>query len=239
MKKSLIAAKSLALALGMIGIAHADSSNWTGFYAGVDMGVAFSNIDLTSHQLGFTSPSETCNRSSDFSNFLSGIQFGYMHTLSHSFVAGIEVNPTFNTDQKHTLSCKSNLNPGVEDSFTFRNQLQTSLKGRVGRAFEWNNNRLLPYFALGPSFANLGLTYHNEGGNHYTNTGTQLGWLIGAGLEWAFAERWSLRAEYNYMDYGNAISVNIPTVYDLNDTNGKGQVSLKSNTLYLAVNYWI
>ena len=138
-----------------------------------------------------------------------------MYQFTNSFVSGIEANATFNTNQKHTLSCNSEFNPDVYDRFTFRNQLQTSIKGRVGRALNWNKNTFLPYLTAGASFANLGLTYKNEGGDYYSNTTTQAGWLIGAGIEWAFMQHWSLRAEYYYVDYGNAINLNIPSVYGL------------------------
>jgi len=32
---------------------------------------------------------------------------------------------------------------------------------------------------------------------------TRFGWALGAGLEWAFAPRWSLRAEYLHVDLGD------------------------------------
>ncbi len=240
MKKCWLVAKCVVIAImGMVGIAHADSNNWTGFYAGVNAGVVFNNAQLTSQQLGFISPSGTCNMSSDFSTFSPGIQLGYTYQFTHSFVAGIEANTTFNTNQKHTSSCKSEFNPDVNDSFTFRNQTQTSIKGRVARALNWNKSIFLPYLTAGASFANLGLTYQNEGGDHYSNTTTAAGWLIGGGVEWAFMQHWSLRAEYNFVDYGDAINLNIPTVYDLFDANGEGQINLKSNTVFVAINYWI
>jgi outer membrane immunogenic protein len=239
MKKLLITARSVVIAMSMVGIAHADTNNWTGFYAGVDVGLAFNDIQLTSQQLGFTRPSGTCDMSSDFSAFFSGIQLGYMHQFTNSFVSGIEANTTFNSNQKHTSSCNSEFNPDVYDGFTFRNQLQTSIKGRVGRTLNWNKNNFLPYVTAGASLANLGLTYKNEGGDYYSNTTTKLGWLIGAGVEWAFMQHWSLRAEYYFVDYGNAISLNIPTVYGLLDTNGKAHVDLKSNNIAVSINYWI
>jgi outer membrane immunogenic protein len=31
---------------------------------------------------------------------------------------------------------------------------------------------------------------------------TRWGWLIGAGLEWAFTPNWSAKIEYNFMDFG-------------------------------------
>ena len=32
---------------------------------------------------------------------------------------------------------------------------------------------------------------------------TRSGWIVGTGVEWAFASDWSAKAEYNYMDFGS------------------------------------
>lgn len=239
MKKYWRVVKYVVMVMGMLEMAHAGNHPWTGFYAGMDAGVVFNDAQLTSQQLGFTSPSSTCDMSADFSTFSSGIQLGYLHQFSHSVVAGIEVNPTFNTNQTHQFSCQSEFNSDVYDDFTVRNQMQTALKGRLGYALDWNQSRFLPYLTAGASFAHMGLTYQNEGGDHYSNTSTESGWLIGAGMEWALMQHWSLRAEYNYMDYGNAIHLNIPTVYDLFDDNGEAQVNVKSNAIFVSINYWL
>src|SRR6201999_2516002 len=36
-----------------------------------------------------------------------------------------------------------------------------------------------------------------------TGNQTRSGWTVGAGWEYAFAPSWSIKAEYNYMDFGN------------------------------------
>ncbi len=239
MKKSSIMAKGVMIAMSMIGITHADNNNWTGFYVGADAGFVFNDAQLTSQQLGFTSPSETCDMSSNFSTFSPGIQLGYIYQFPNSFVSGIEANAAFNANQKHEFNCNSEFNPDVHDRLTFRNQMQTSVKGRVGRALDWNKSILLPYLTAGASFANVGLTYQNEGGDYYSTNTTQSGWLIGAGIEWAFIQHWSLRAEYYYVDYGNAINLKIPSVYGLEDPNGNGHIDLSSNNVVVALNYWI
>ena len=225
------------ITIGMVGIAHAD--NWTGYYAGGEMGFVFNNVQLKSQQLGFTNPSGNCNTSSDYSTFFPGIQLGYMYPLPYYFVSGIEGNVAFNTNQKNTLNCTCPFNPGVSDSFSFRNQMQGSIRGRVGRNMYWNQNSFLPYLTVGASFANVGLSYSNEGGDYYSKNTTQAGWLLGAGIEWAFWQNWSLRAEYFYADYGNTIKLKIPSVYGLVDPNGKARVDLSSNNIAVAINYWI
>jgi len=238
MSKFSIIAKGVMIAMGMVEMVYADNQ-WRGFYSGVDARFAFNNIQLQSQQSGFTNLSDTCNISLDSSTFAPGIQLGYMHQFPNYLVSGIEADLTLNTNQKDTRSCNSSFNSNVYDRFTFRNHMQTSIKGRVGRVLDWNQSTLLPYLTVGASFANLGLTYENEGGNYYSNTTTQAGWLIGAGIEWAIMSHWSLRAEYCYVDYGNAINLKIPSVYGLEDPNGNGHIDLSSNNVVVAINYWI
>lgn len=236
MKKFLIMV--VMIATGMVGIAHADNYNWTGLYAGVNAGFAFNHVQVTAQQLGFTAPSATCKTSSDFSTFFPGVQVGYMYALPNAFVSGIEADVAVNTNQKVTFSCTSTFNPAVYDRFTFRNQMQTSIKGRVGRVQQWHNNTLLPYVTGGVSFADVGLTYRNEGGNYYSNNATQFGWVIGVGIEWIFRQHWSVRAEDYYLDYRN-MNLSIPVVYGLLDPAGNARFNLSSNNFVVAVSYWV
>lgn len=246
MNKFLIITKGVIIAMGMIGLAYADNpsanhsllNNWTGFYTGINAELAFNNSQLQSKHLGFTNQSDNCNNSSDFRTLFPGIHVGYLYQFANYLVSGIEANATFNTKQK-ILNCRSPFNSSVYDRFIFKEQLQKSFKARVGRTLNWNKNILLPYVTTGVSFVNAVLTYKNEGGDYYSENNTAPGWLIGAGLEWAFKENWSLRLEYAYINFGNAINLKIPGVYGLIDTNGKAHVDLSSKNVVLTINYWI
>lgn len=226
------------IVLSMIGTTYADNKSWTGFYAGVNAGAEFNDAQISSNQLGFNSPSETCNKTANFSTYSSGIQFGYLYQFPNAFVTGVEANINFNHDQNYHFSCNSEFNVGVYDRFTFRQQMQSSVKGRLGRSLNGNKS-ILPYLTAGATVANVSLSYRNEGSDYYDTSTTDLGWLIGAGVEWAFREHWSLRAEYNYVDYGRVMTLDIPTVYGLFDAGGKGKVGLSSNNVMLLINYWI
>lgn len=248
MKKFLIMTKGVLIAFSTVGTVYADQesssrqsslSYWTGIYAGLDAGLAFNRLQLRSQQTGFTNPSEHCNTNSDFSTFFPGIQLGYLHQFPSTFVSGIETNVTFNTNQHDTLACRCPYNFSVSDRFSVWNQMQSSIKGRAGRALSWNTSTLLPYLTAGVSFANAGLTYKNEGGDYYFKNTTQAGWLIGTGIEWSLEKSWSLRAEYSYVDYGNNINLKLPSVYGLDDPNGNAHVKLTANNFSLGINYWI
>lgn len=228
----------LIIALGTMGTANAET-HWTGLYSGMDAGVAANHVQLNSHQLGFTSPSEECNGNSYFSTFIPGIQLGYLYQFQNHLVTGVEANVTVNANQTNKFSCHSDFNSDVYDQLTFKNYMQTSIKGRFGWDLNWNNQIFLPYLTAGASFANVGLAYENEADDHYSQTSTTAGWLVGAGIEWAFMSHWSLRAEYTYIDYGKAITLQIPVVYDLIDSNGHGNVDLNSHNLLFSINYWV
>lgn len=227
--------KSMTLVMSLTGMAYAD---WTGFYAGINAGIVFNNAKLTSQQSGFTNLNDSCDKSSNYSTFSPGAQLGYLYQFPNRLVTGVEADVSFNTRQNVTLNCTSPFNADVYDRFSFKNRMQGAIKGRLGRAVQWNNNILLPYLTVGASFANAGLTYNNEGGDHYSSDSTQAGWLIGAGIEWAFCRNWSARTEYYYADYAKVIHLHIPTVYGLNDPDGHGNVNLTSSNVVVGINYW-
>lgn len=238
---------NVVIALSMAGVAYANndpthyssSSNWTGFYAGMNAGFVFNNLKLRSQQIAFTNPSEQCNSNSDFSTPFTGIQLGYMYQSPNSLVSGIEANIAFNTEENNKLGCSCLINPNVSDRFSFRNQRQAAIKGRLGHVLNWYKTPLLPYVTAGASFAHVGLSYANESGDYYSKNTTQAGPLIGAGIEWAFTQNWSLRAEYNYVNYGKIITLRIPNLYGLEDPNGNARINLNSNNIVVAINYWI
>jgi outer membrane immunogenic protein len=60
----------------------------------------------------------------------------------------------------------------------------------ITKSFSWDLNDGCP--TLGTLF-----NCHNGG-----TSGTRTGWTAGGGVEWAFAPRWSLKAEYLFADFG-------------------------------------
>jgi len=74
-------------------------------------------------------------------------------------------------------------------------------RGRAGYAAD----RVLFYATAGGAFANVQTNF-----NGTTTTHTQSGWTAGAGLEWAFADNWTAKVEYLYVNLGNG-SVNCAT----------------------------
>lgn len=215
-------------------------NGWTGFYGGANMGYVFNDATLKAQHAGFSNLSGTCDTSSDYSSFFPGAQLGYSYQARNNIVVGVEGNITYNTNPTATLSCNCSHNAGVSDQFSFKNHMQGSIIGRLGYALEGRARNILPFIAAGVSVADVSLNYRNESGDYYNNQNRNpTGWLLGAGVEWNFLRNWSLRAQYEYVDYGRAIQLNIPTIYTLLDPNGSGHVNLNTNTVLVALNYWV
>jgi outer membrane immunogenic protein len=75
--------------------------------------------------------------------------------------------------------------------------------------------------------------------NGTTTTHTQSGWTAGAGLEWAFADNWTAKVEYLYVNLGNG-SVNCATAACLLVSGGPPipvSVGLTENLFRAGVNF--
>ena len=74
-----------------------------------------------------------------------------------------------------------------------------SLTGRVGHS--WDN--WLAYVKGGAAWADDKYTSSYSPGP-WSASETRSGWTVGGGLEWAFANNWSARLEYDYFDFGTS-----------------------------------
>jgi outer membrane immunogenic protein len=62
-------------------------------------------------------------------------------------------------------------------------------------------------------------------------TQTRQGWTVGMGVEWAFAQNWSAKLEYNYMDFGSKTVLFAPLADD------PSSVDQKIHTFTVGLNY--
>lgn len=80
-----------------------------------------------------------------------------------------------------------------------------TVRGRVGVA----SNTVLFYATGGFAFGGVQTSYLNAvaapglGAANFSNSDTRFGWAAGVGVEWAFAPKWSVRAEYLHVDLGS------------------------------------
>jgi outer membrane immunogenic protein len=177
--------------------------NWTGFYLGINGGGGFgrSNWDSTG---GFNT-----------SGGLVGGTIGYNYQAGQA-VFGLEgdidwANINGTTNNACPLGCKTG------DDWI------STVRGRLGYAAD----RFMPFITGGAAFGDIKATTPGFPGA----TNTNAGWTIGAGLEFAVAQNWSVKAEYLYVDLGK---FNCGVSCGLTATNN---VSFTTNLVRAGVNY--
>lgn len=162
------------------GPAYVPFFSWNGFYVGINAGYGFGQSSWTNNITGLTTGNF------DINGGLIGGTAGYNVQLS-SVVVGVEADLGWSGIKGSTTT-----NCAGVPCETSANWLGTA-RGRIGYAFD----RFLPYFTAGAAFGSVEAT---RGGGSAKDT--QIGWTIGAGLEYAFLSNWSAKFEYLYVDLG-------------------------------------
>src|SRR5262245_39355969 len=83
------------------------------------------------------------------------------------------------------------------DAFSFKNDWQASVRGRLGYAWD----RWMLYGTGGVAFANIDATVALVGFPIFSNEKTLTGWTVGGGFEYAFTNNLSLGIEYRFSKF--------------------------------------
>ncbi|RIA56423.1 outer membrane protein [Dichotomicrobium thermohalophilum] len=167
---------------------------WSGVYVGAHAGYGWSDKDWSLVDNAGEGTGDVGRKTShDADGWLGGVQAG-LNGQSGKFVYGAEVELSW-TGMEGKGTWKGS-NDGYRDGEVDINWLAT-VAGRAGMAFD----RTLIYGKLGAAFADE--DYNHTGRTRELNgDDTRTGWLIGAGIEHAYDANWSVKAEYNYIDFG-------------------------------------
>ncbi|MES2194729.1 MAG: outer membrane protein [Pseudomonadota bacterium] len=188
--------------------------SWSGFYVGVHAGYAWmdSTDNITAANaaaLVFLAPPPDIAPSLplDPRGFIGGGQVGYNWQISPTWLIGLEADFS-GTNLNRTVAL-----PGPDDFsriITANEKMDWfgTVRGRVGVTFD----RTLLYATGGLAYGHVSLstaltriTGAGCAANNCQNgsiTDTRFGWTVGGGVEWAFADNWSVRGEYLYYDLG-------------------------------------
>jgi outer membrane immunogenic protein len=167
--------------------------NWAGVYIGINGGWGWGNAKWTASPVGsFIGASGSPHDNGGVVGGTLGVNF-----QSGGFVFGVEGDWDY-----------SAINTGTSATIcTFSGNCQTgnnwlaTVRGRFGYAAD----RVLFYATGGGAFANVQTSFTGVTTSH-----TQTGWTAGAGLEWAFADNWTAKIEYLFVDLGST-NVNCAT----------------------------
>jgi outer membrane immunogenic protein len=204
--------------------------NWTGCYLGGNAGLIRGDTSLRQYpsglsiNTGFQIDRDARTAISDFdsSDFSGGVQIG-CNWQSQAWVLGVETDFNWTgLSEAGSVNFPAMLLPSnpaatliaLNTSLTHELPWFGTLRGRLGYAVD----RVLVFATGGLAYGKVESTYHNaftSGGTLNAGWGsdTRMGWTLGGGVEVAFADRWTVKAEYLYIDLGtfSYTAVNAPT----------------------------
>lgn len=185
--------------------------SWNGIYIGIHGGYGWSTFD-------------SGGTSDDAKGWLGGFQLGYNYQID-SFVLGVEGDFSF-ADVADDISDPF----GTGGNASLKNDYFATIAGRVGYAFD----RFLVYGKGGVAFTRDKYDITDGIGGFANGTFNRTGWMVGGGLEYAFWDNWSVKAEYNYLSFG---SITETLTAGGGITASPANVSLISHLVKVGLNY--
>ena len=186
--------------------------DWSGFYAGGHLGVAWGSSNWTASTMAAPTPGvsgsfglfQPIDSFKQTGSFFEGLQAGYNYMLPSRFVVGAETDasaPSFPNLNGISIGGSSTLvAPGIgAESFSETMLSFGTLRGRIGYA---PGNWL--FYATGGfawAYDQLTLTQAASGATASPFL-WRFGWAAGAGVEVPVAPHWTARLEYLFTDYG-------------------------------------
>lgn len=221
--------------------AYAPAFSWTGLYVGGNAGYGWGEgsapwLNYLDYYYG-TLDQYGYSGGSDPEGWFGGVQLGYSAQLDSNVVIGIEADVQFGGLEDKLNYYGSDLFSGIPDLDvgTIDTKLEAfgTVRGRLGYAID----RLLPYVTGGLAWGNIKVSEQWDtyvGGvlqpslsGTASGSETLWGWTVGGGVEYAFADNWTAKAEYLYADLG-----------DINwDSAARTNIDVKLQTVKLGINY--
>ncbi len=211
--------------------------SWTGLYIGAHAGAMWGRTNFTD-PFGPSIFGDTVRTP----GYLFGGQIGYNWQQGASpWVLGVEADISA-LDSDGTFTCFAFSGIFISANCRVRPQTLGTFAGRVGYAVG-SDRRILVYAKGGAAWARdaIDITSNNQfnSGATIATTAdqTKWGWTVGAGVERALAPAWSLKLEYDYLQFGGS-NVATPASRDSdlrrNGNAHSGNVSSATQHIHLA-----
>jgi outer membrane immunogenic protein len=170
--------------------------SWTGFYVGGTIGAVSDRSTVTNDPSGLRWIQGQPSNSSV--GVIGGLEAGYNWQISQ-VVLGLEGDISWSS-LNHTVNAPAAAlvpQAGIVDTFSSRLESLGTIRGRVGWAFD----RTLIFATGGVAFADLKDQVNNftaASPSPFTAATSSFvtGWTAGGGIEYAFSDHWTAKAEY-------------------------------------------
>ena len=227
--------------------------DWSGFYIGGVIGGAWSRTDSSDPGLGLigTLVNVPVIQTTNSSGFIGGIEGGDRYQFG-KLVIGWEADWVWgNQNSTSTTTFGPVFAPAI---LTRAIGANTKSQGTATSTVGIAHDRWLIYGKAGVAWQKTDVTDNWAivgiplfAGTGSTSDSSQIGWTVGTGIEWAIWNNWSIKAEYDYLDFGNktvAINgnilpglVNLPASFGLENTQHINQLKFGLNW-HIAPNIW-
>lgn len=210
--------------------------NWTGGYIGAHAGYGWASM----HDIN----NPAADKKKPKGGF-GGLQAGYNWQFDNNVVLGAEADVSFGKIKKNWEDSNPNSSYYTEDKI----KTHGSVRARLGYAVD----RFLPYVTGGLAWADtshsLGCTpmdkaaQYNCSANATTKpkgfedkaSQTRIGYAVGAGVEYAVTNNWTLKAEYLYSNFGKKSVTLVDPYYPNNISDRRFKTDLSE--VRVGVNY--
>ena len=183
-------------------VVYMPAFTWTGFYVGLQGGYAWGDTNWRATTIAGAAVD---NGTHDSSGWMFGGHVGYNQQIGQ-FVVGLEGDLEWANIRGNGTGLA--VPPGTPMFHNTKIDWQGSVRARAGFAFD----RALIYATGGVAFADVNHSYGSTlvapafATASYSDT--KAGWTVGGGLEYAFTNNITGRAEYRYTDYGRISTTN-------------------------------
>lgn len=208
-------------------VAPATSYNWSGYYAGLNLGAVKHSMDIT--DINATTFNATLHQTANPS-ITGGVQIGYRHQMDLtpvSGVFGVELSANLANASTDQVYGSSSSIYQLDASSKLQNVYLLQLMGGIAA------NRTLLFLSAGMSWTTLSGNVVNQATIPFFNSisldKNPIGYVLGAGVEYAFCDKWSARFK---------VDVVTPNVYSTYDNLGDAfQISNHIVQATVGVNY--
>lgn len=178
----------------------APAYNWNGFYLGANVGYGWekSNNDVFDNAGVFVQSTK-----GDTAGVFGGGQIGYNWQFAPNWLLGIEADAEASGIKGTNVFCSAT---GCSSSYGKTDDFGT-VRGRFGYVannvllygtggWAWSHGSVDRTITVAPNAPALVGMVANSSGNHS-------GWAAGAGIEWGFLPNWTVKAEYQHLQFDN------------------------------------
>ena len=235
-------------------IAASPILSWRGFYIGGHAGYSWGSVDGDTTRTVIIPPPAAPNfwvntpnpvpfvfeRDINPQGWLGGIQAGYNSQVDR-IVYGVEADFTW-SGQRDSIFLSGDTRPAFFNTEDFAYHETTSAKlkymGTVRGRLGYTVGQFLPYVTGGFAWGRISmdtnwmLQQFNQVATlpfAASESHTHVGWTLGAGFECAFAEHWSAKAEYLYVDLGKETY--------FSGVQGGGAFGMQDHTVRFGINF--